>query len=508
MLMTIEVVNSPDIIVTVDGPNQVSVEVVRGADGAAGPAGAAGPNLVSGSTTSTLTGWLRADGSTVEAYSFNSTIDGNSNVFIAADDGPKAGSLGAISTDNYYVQFVADGSGTKQFRMRSEYAGYGLGPCSADLAIGYYDGGSPYAALGACNGGSTSGITVTGPYVDIQAIEVRTICQGFTVTYLGTPYTFSETGFEVVSAANAAAAMTTLGGTTVGQNIFTKANPSAVRFLRVNADNTIDFLTASEQDLAVGRNDPTEALRGSYHLLPTPSRPRWDVAENIPSAATGTGFGIGGLDWNASAGNVLSHPGARNGSVYSANRMRTNCIGPTPLAGTQMAQLRTGTRAPISRSSNWDSFGYIMFRMPTLPALSQGWVGWKGTAAEITTTAVLQDTLNCLAMGYEQSGGSYETNWYIYHNDGSGTCTRINLGANFPTSTTAVYCLYICMQANSGNIAYQVNRLDLPQVASGLISSNIIVTDSQMFTHVYQTNGSTAVRCEVEAFHHFAAIKN
>jgi hypothetical protein len=46
--------------------------------------------------------------------------------------------------------------------------------------------------------------------------------------------------------ANAATARSNLGATTVGGNIFTLSNPSAIRFLRINADNTVTARTAAE----------------------------------------------------------------------------------------------------------------------------------------------------------------------------------------------------------------------------------------------------------------------
>lgn len=50
----------------------------------------------------------------------------------------------------------------------------------------------------------------------------------------------------------AATGRTSLGGTTVGQNMFTLANPSAVTFPRFNADNTISALSASAFRTAIG----------------------------------------------------------------------------------------------------------------------------------------------------------------------------------------------------------------------------------------------------------------
>ena len=51
---------------------------------------------------------------------------------------------------------------------------------------------------------------------------------------------------------NAATGRTSLGATTIGSNIFTSTNPSAIRFLRANADNSVSWLTASEFVTAIG----------------------------------------------------------------------------------------------------------------------------------------------------------------------------------------------------------------------------------------------------------------
>lgn len=45
---------------------------------------------------------------------------------------------------------------------------------------------------------------------------------------------------------------TSLGATTVGSNLFTASNPSAVRYIQINADNTVTFLDAAGMRAAVG----------------------------------------------------------------------------------------------------------------------------------------------------------------------------------------------------------------------------------------------------------------
>lgn len=53
-------------------------------------------------------------------------------------------------------------------------------------------------------------------------------------------------------ATDAAGARTNFGATTVGSNLFTLANPSAITFLRVNADNTVTALDAATFRTAIG----------------------------------------------------------------------------------------------------------------------------------------------------------------------------------------------------------------------------------------------------------------
>lgn len=56
-------------------------------------------------------------------------------------------------------------------------------------------------------------------------------------------------------------ALTNLGGTTVGKALFKVTNPSAIRFIRVNADNTVTLLSASDFRTAIGASGGTQAVR-------------------------------------------------------------------------------------------------------------------------------------------------------------------------------------------------------------------------------------------------------
>lgn len=86
--------------------------------------------------------------------------------------------------------------------------------------------------------GGTTGLTATGGPITTSG----TITLGGTLAVAN-----GGTG-----ASTAAGARTNLGATTVGGNIFTLTNPSAIRFLRLNADNTVSALDAASFRTAIG----------------------------------------------------------------------------------------------------------------------------------------------------------------------------------------------------------------------------------------------------------------
>ena len=63
-------------------------------------------------------------------------------------------------------------------------------------------------------------------------------------------------------ASTAAAAITNLGATTVGGNLFTLANPSAIRFIRINANNTVSALSDSDFRTAIGAGTGDGTITG------------------------------------------------------------------------------------------------------------------------------------------------------------------------------------------------------------------------------------------------------
>lgn len=112
------------------------------------------------------------------------------------------------------------------------------------------------AAINSLAGATTSGQYLRGNGSNvvmsaIQAGDVPTLNQNTTGTAANVSgiVAIANGGTNASTAANA---RTNLGSTTVGDSFFTLANPSAIRFPRINANNTVTALSDSDFRTAIG----------------------------------------------------------------------------------------------------------------------------------------------------------------------------------------------------------------------------------------------------------------
>jgi hypothetical protein len=67
----------------------------------------------------------------------------------------------------------------------------------------------------------------------------------------------------------------------------------------------------------------------------------------------------------------------------------------------------------------------------------------------------------------------------VFHNDGTGTCTKVDLGVNFPANRTAgaslttVYSIELYNDSGSTNVKYCVKNKETGSVAMGTIATNL-----------------------------------
>jgi len=107
-------------------------------------------------------------------------------------------------------------------------------------------------------------------------------------------------------ATTAAAARTAFGATTVGSNLFTLTNPSAVTYVRINADNSISTLDAATFRTAIGAGTGNGSVTSVGLSLPS-------IFTVTNSPVTGSGTLTGTLA-SQTQNTVFAAPSAANGA--------------------------------------------------------------------------------------------------------------------------------------------------------------------------------------------------
>jgi len=147
---------------------------------------------------------------------------------------------------------------------------------------------------------------------------------------------------------NAASARSGLGATTVGENIFTIPNPSAVRFLRLNADNTVSAL--SDLDFRTALSLGTAATNAASAFQPADSDLNALAANN------------GGSLTNLTAANIVGTV-ALASNITGTAPLATNVTGIVALANggtgaTNAATARTNLGLGWSALTNTDATNF------------------------------------------------------------------------------------------------------------------------------------------------------
>lgn len=166
----------------------------------------------------------------------------------------------------------------------------------------------------------------------------------------------------------------------------------------------------------------------------------------------------------------------------------------TAAAATAVAGVRAGTvNCWIGSAAGLGGFLFNARWGPATgvaTATSRAFFGLR--AATGAPTDVNPSTLvSCIGMGYD----SADTNIQIMHNDSSGTCTKIDLGASFPVPTadrTAVYEITLGCLPNASSVDYLVTNVSSGATASGTISTDLPANTAGLGYLGYCSAGGTS----------------
>lgn len=248
-----------------------------------------------------------------------------------------------------------------------------------DSALGYWKNipGSSYGTGSVTSVAMTvpTGLSISGSPITTSGTLAVTFTAGYSI-----PTTASQTNWNTAYSERqqwdggstnlvAATGRTSLGGTTVGQNMFTLTNPSAITFPRFNADNTVSALDAASFRTAIGAGTGSGTVTSVTGTSPVVSS-----GGATPAISLASGYGDTQNPYASKTANyVLAAP---NGSAGA----------PT-------------FRALVAAD---------------IPALS--YVSSIGVTAPITSTGGLTPTIGITQAGTASNGYLSSTDWNTFNN--------------------------------------------------------------------------------------------
>lgn len=140
------------------------------------------------------------------------------------------------------------------------------------------------------------------------------------------------------------------------------------------------------------------------------------------------------------------------------------------------------------------TFEYMANDLSTV-ANARAFIGFTNSATLIGNVNP-STVLNCVGVGYDTG----ETTLSVMHNDGSGVCTKVNLGSDYPSNTSGVdlYRISIYYNFYSGKYyvkteRYNTSRVKLFENITEITTNFPLAANMPFFPQIWRNNGGTAL---------------
>jgi hypothetical protein len=149
-----------------------------------------------------------------------------------------------------------------------------------------------------------TGLTVTGSPIISSGTLAISYTAGYSIpttakqTQWDTAYTDRNKWDGGATGLVASTGRTSLGGTTLGSNIFTITNPSAITFPRFNADNSVSALSATDFRTAIGAGTGNGTVTSVGGTAPIASSGGATPTISITQSSSSTNGFLSSTDWN------------------------------------------------------------------------------------------------------------------------------------------------------------------------------------------------------------------
>ncbi len=181
----------------------------------------------------------------------------------------------------------------------------------------------------------------------------------------------------------------------------------------------------------------------------------------------------------------------RNGATYS-----------TAAGAGSIASIRNGGVGSVMRGSAAGEGGFVCYWRFGTPITNATTRCFFGLTINPTTWGNIDPSsrTDIVGIGFEANNG--DANLQLFHNDNAGTATKVDLGANFVISNTAVYECTFTVAPNSSSIAYKVVNLETGNEATGTLSTNLPTNTTNLSSFATMNNGTTATAVRMKTFRH------